>query len=137
MWIPSVVAIFLMSIKSPALAQRTSHSRDLSCADLQAAAATGEVVEFRGQVESDGIERTAIIPVGCRSLFLQFDIPASISKKAWSRDLDNAIYSGHPGTVDKEISADFTGHISLHTSLGTGTLHISHIAHVQVIKKLR
>jgi hypothetical protein len=69
----------------------------------------GRRVNFAANVDSDGIEHTGLVDRSCPHNGVAPDIPASIRDHADIQALQHAIYSGRPGTIDKNITASFRG----------------------------
>jgi hypothetical protein len=68
----------------------------------------GKVVRFTADFESDGIERSVLVDPACsnQGIAPYEDSTLPSSERA---EFDRAIYSGRPGTLDKQISAVFFG----------------------------
>jgi hypothetical protein len=61
----------------------------------------GKRVELTALVESDGIEHTTLTDDACHD--------TGVAPSRLSAELQQAIYSGRPGTIDKRIMASFGG----------------------------
>ena len=75
----------------------------------------GKRVVFRANVSSDGIERTILVNVNgdwCNNAIVPVASPHDPHSKAAINKLTKAIFTGRPGTLDKRITAVFTGVIS-------------------------
>jgi len=66
----------------------------------------GKMVRFHAQFESDGIERSVLIDSECPQGAV---LPYMADHASGNKSLDEAIATGHPGTLDKSITATFTG----------------------------
>lgn len=68
----------------------------------------GKLVRFKADFESDGIEHSVLVDPACKDHgVVPYDGPQlAPAEKA---ELERAIYTGRPGTLDKHISATFTG----------------------------
>ena len=69
----------------------------------------GKTVIIRGKVESDGIERTLLLDPRCPGKALTIKLPEKSDGNEAILQLDNEIFRGQPGTLDKQIYATFTG----------------------------
>jgi hypothetical protein len=67
------------------------------------------VVEFYGAVESDGVHSVIIIPESCPGIALNLKIEPGLKHTSWWKRFSSTLSSGHPGTVDKKITALFKG----------------------------
>ncbi len=65
----------------------------------------GKLVRFKANFESDGIERSLLLDETCQGGILPY-VPSGTPGEGAFND---AIYTGHPGTLDKTITATFTG----------------------------
>jgi hypothetical protein len=75
----------------------------------------GKRVSFHARVEFDGIERLILVndqEPGCGAI-VPVSNPKTPRNRAAAKDLNHAIFSGNPGTLDRTIVADFTGVISI------------------------
>jgi hypothetical protein len=66
----------------------------------------GKTVSISGLLESDGIERTVLIDSTCKKLGIAISSSGHFKGEA---KLLNALRTGHPGTLDKEITGTFVG----------------------------
>jgi hypothetical protein len=69
----------------------------------------GAVVEFSGVVESDGVHSVMIVPDSCTTVALNLKVDPSMKSASWWRHFRSVLSSGHPGTIDKRVSALFQG----------------------------
>jgi hypothetical protein len=75
----------------------------------------GKRVVLKASVRSDGIERTILVNVNgdwCKNAIVPVASPNDPHSKAAIHKLNQAIFTGRPGTLDKRITAVFTGVIS-------------------------
>jgi hypothetical protein len=75
----------------------------------QAARFDGKLVELSAIVESDGLEHTTLTDDACRDTGVAPDTPAAIRDTPGAKALQQAIFSGRPGTIDKRISVSVRG----------------------------
>jgi hypothetical protein len=76
----------------------------------------GKRVSFSATVMSDGLERTILVNVDgsrCKRGMVPVGAADDPRSKEATNKLSRAIFTGHPGTLDKRITAVFTGVISL------------------------
>ena len=66
----------------------------------------GKLIRVTGSVVSDGLEVTAVVDKSCggKGMILTRESPPGALKK-----LDDAIFTGYPGTTDKYITVTLTG----------------------------
>src|SRR6185437_12400617 len=69
----------------------------------------GGVVEFSGIVESDGVHSVIIIPESCPGVALNLKVEPRLKRTVWWKRFSSTLSSGHPGTVDKKVTALFQG----------------------------
>jgi hypothetical protein len=70
---------------------------------------SGAVVEFSGVVESDGVHSVIIVPEACPTVALNLLVDPSMKRTSWWKRFRSVLSSGHPGTVDKKVTALFQG----------------------------
>lgn len=76
----------------------------------------GKRVSFHARVLSDGIERTVLVNEVenvCQGGIVPITDAASAASKVADEKLVDALSTGGPGTLDKEITATFTGLLSM------------------------
>jgi hypothetical protein len=76
----------------------------------------GKRIAVQAGVLSDGIERTVLVENrenACQGGIVPISDPKLPQSKAAMNKLRKAIFTGRPGTIDKKITALFTGVISL------------------------
>ena len=66
----------------------------------------GKLVRVRAEFMSDGIERSVLIEHECPGAGI---LPGEDEHVKGGKSLDEALATGHPGTLDKSIVATFTG----------------------------
>jgi hypothetical protein len=104
------IAVFVMATSAPQVKQKVEvRPVEAGVCDLIAspAAFNGKLVRFTAQFESDGIERSILLGETCpqKGGLMPYVVDGATGAKAF----DDAIYLGHPGTLDKTITATFTG----------------------------
>jgi hypothetical protein len=75
----------------------------------------GKRISFHAEVISDGIERTVLVDdtASCERGMTPLSIEGDARSKKAIAQLTNAIFRGHPGTIDKSIRGDFVGLFAL------------------------
>jgi hypothetical protein len=76
----------------------------------------GQRVSLDASVESDGIERSVLVDdrdKKCKRGLVPTTDPNSKKSEAANELLIQAIFNGHPGTIDKKITGHFVGVVSM------------------------
>ena len=68
-----------------------------------------KIVSFEGRIRSDGIEGVGADDLKCPDKIVGLFLTRAVSEADGIDALLHAIYSGRPGTIDKDISARVTG----------------------------
>jgi len=104
----ALIFLFVTSLLSgKAIMGQTEH-KSIPCT-LFDKGSNGAVVEFSGTVESDGVHSVIIIPESCPGIALNLKVESSLKRTSWWKRFSSTLSSGHPGTVDKRVTALFKG----------------------------
>jgi hypothetical protein len=86
------------------------------------------IVTLDATVESDGIERFVLTDPHCSSK----GITLILSGTNQDDELMHAIFSGHPGTVDKNIAGTFTGVFTTRRGQKRSSLRLTKVTNLSV-----
>lgn len=94
-----------------------------------------KIIEFDGQVGSDGIEHFAVYDKKCNDTAIEMIFPSHKNGYRGSNLLLKTIFSGHPGTIDKEIRAHFIGEFRwLPNEVPCRTILLDKVINIQTFK---
>jgi len=95
-----------------------------------------KVVAFEGRIRSDGVHMVGADDLQCPGKLVRLLLPRPVSNADGIDALRRAIYSGHPGTIDKDIFARVIGVMRVRAEGKPPlSIEVTKVENIKVVKK--